>query len=71
MFNTATLLSSLFWGSIGAGYFVYGKRQRSFVPMIGGVLLIAASYFAGSVLEMSLISGLIIAAIHLLLKRGY
>jgi len=71
MFNTGTLLSSLFWGSIGAGYFIYGKRQHSFVPMIGGVLLIAASYFAGSVLEMSLICGLIIAAIHLLLKRGY
>jgi hypothetical protein len=71
MFNTASLLSSLFWGSIGAGYFIYGKRQRSFVPMIGGVLLIAASYFAGSVLEMSLVCGLIIATIHLLLKRGY
>ena len=71
MFNTATLLSSLFWGSIGAGYFIYGKRQRSFVPMIGGVLLIAASYFAGSVLQMSLICALIITAIHLLLKRGY
>ena len=71
MFNTATLLSSLFWGSIGAGYFIYGKKQRSFVPMIGGVLLIAASYFAGSVLGMSLICGSIIAAIHLLLKRGY
>jgi len=36
MFNTSFLFASLVWGAIGAGYFIYGKKQRSFVPMIGG-----------------------------------
>ncbi len=47
----------------------YGKRQSSWVPMVGGVL-IAASYFAGSALLMSLICAVLVAAIYVLLKRG-
>ena len=71
MFNGSFLFASVIWGSIGVGYFVYGKKQRSWVPMIGGVLMIAVSYFVASALGMSLISIGIIAAIHVLLKRGY
>jgi hypothetical protein len=71
MFNMGTLFASLLWGSIGIGYFIYGKKQKSFMPMIGGVALIAVSYFAGTVLVMSLISAVVIAAIHVLLRKGY
>jgi hypothetical protein len=71
MFNTGTLFASLLWGSIGIGYFIYGKKQRSPIPMIGGVALIAVSYFARTVLVMSLISAVVIAAIHVLLRKGY
>jgi hypothetical protein len=70
MFNTGVLFASLLWGSIGVGYFIYGKRQGVWAPMIGGVLIIAASYFAGSVLAMSLICVAIIVGIHFLLKQG-
>jgi hypothetical protein len=71
MFNTNFLFASLLWGSIGVGYFIYGKKQRSFVPMIGGILMIIVSYFAGSALVMSLISIGLIVTIYVLLKRGY
>ncbi len=70
MFNTNFLFASLIWGSVGVGYFIYGKKQSSWVPMTGGILMIAVSYFF-SALMMSLISIGIIAAIHALLKRGY
>jgi len=36
---------SIFTGAIGAGYFIYGKRQTKFVPMIAGVLLCIYPYF--------------------------
>ena len=71
MFNTHFLFASLIWGSVGVGYFIYGKRQSSWVPMVGGVLMIAASYFTGSALVMSVICSGLMAAIYVLLKRGF
>ena len=70
MFNTNFLFASLIWGSVGVGYFIYGKKQSSWPPMVGGILLIVVSYFVGSALLMSLLSIGIIVAIHALLKRG-
>jgi hypothetical protein len=43
MFNANFLFASLIWGSVGGGYFIYGKKQRSSVPMIGGILMIGVS----------------------------
>ena len=71
MLNTHFLFASLVWGSVGVGYFVYGKKQSSWLPMTGGVLMIAVSYFIGSALVMSLICVGLMAAIYVLLKRGY
>jgi hypothetical protein len=71
MFSTNFLFASLIWGSIGAGYFIYGKKQRSWVPMSAGALMVAASYFAGSALGMSLICASLMAASYYLLKLGY
>ena len=71
MFNTHFLFASLIWGSVGVGYFIYGKRQSSWVPMVGGVLMVGASYFAGSALVMSLICIGLMAVTYLLLKRGF
>jgi hypothetical protein len=65
------LFASLVWSSIGLGYFIYGRRQQSMVPLIAGILMIAASYFSGSALMMSVIClGLIVLA-YVLLKNGY
>jgi len=71
MFNVHFLFASLVWGSVGVGYLVYGKRQSSWLPMVGGVVMIAASYFARSVLVMSLVCTGLIVAIYVLSKRGY
>ena len=71
MFNTHFLFASLIWGSVGFGYFIYGKKQSSWVPMIGGLSMIAASYFVMSAFLMSLICLGLMAAIYVLLKRGY
>ncbi len=68
--NTNFLFASLVWGSIGVGYFIYGRKQRSGIPMAGGALMIAASYFAGSVLSMSAICLGAIALVYFLLRYG-
>jgi hypothetical protein len=70
MFNTSFLFASLLWGSVGLGYFIYGKKQSSWSPMVGGVLMMVASYFVGSALLMSLACIGLMVAVYVLLKRG-
>ena len=71
MLDAHFLFASLIWGSIGVGYFIYGKKQGSWLPMTGGLLMIMVSYFVGSALLMSLVCIGVIVAVYLLLKRGF
>lgn len=45
MGDTASLLLAVVFGSIGLGYFVYGKRQGNAVPLASGVALMVIPYF--------------------------
>ena len=65
------LFASLVWGSIGVGYFIYGKRQQSWVPMVGGIVMIAVSYLVGSALLMSLTGLALMALVYVLLRQGW
>ena len=70
LFDTSFLFASLLWGTIGFGYWIYGKKQREMMPMIGGVGMILVSYFVSSWLLMSLICVAVMVAVHQLMKRG-
>lgn len=71
LLNANYLVASVVWSSIGLGYFIYGKRQQSFVPMIAGLVMIGLSYLVGSALVMTLLCGATVAAVYLLLRRGF
>lgn len=71
LFNSSFLFASLFWGSVGVGYFIFGKKQGEMMPLIGGIVMVAVSYFVSSWLLMTLICVALIAAIYFLMKRGY
>jgi hypothetical protein len=71
LFDTKFLFASLLWGSIGVGYFVYGKKQQAIVPLVGGLAMIAVSYFVSSALLMSLISIALMVTVYLLVKLGW
>jgi len=70
-FDSSFLFASLFWGSVGVGYWVYGKKQRELMPMLGGVAIIAVSYLVSSWLLMTLLCLALMVAVYLLVKRGY
>jgi len=70
-FNSSFLFASLLWGSVGVGYWVYGKKQRELMPMLGGVAIIAVSYLVSSWLLMTFICLALMVAVYLLVKRGY
>lgn len=43
--DTAQLLWGLAFGSIGLGYFLYGRKQRVPVPLVCGIALMIFPYF--------------------------
>jgi len=71
LLDSKFLFASLLWGSIGVGYFIYGKKQAAMIPMIGGLTMIAVSYLVGSWFWMSLTCLAVMAGIYWLLKQGY
>jgi len=40
----------LLFGSIGLGYFIYGKKQRAVVPLVCGVALMVFPYLVSNAL---------------------
>lgn len=61
--NPSYLFAALIWGSIGTGFAIYGKKQRSGVPLVGGIALMGISYVITSALYMSLAGTALVAGI--------
>lgn len=59
-------MAKLYFGivisALGLAYIVYGRRQKSFVPLIAGVLLCAYSYFIESWIWLCVIGALLLVA---------
>lgn len=57
----------MLFGSIGLGFFVYGRKQRAIVPLVCGVALMAFPYFVSGIAWL-LIIGLALMAIPYFLR---
>ena len=60
--STASILIGILTGAVGFGYFIYGKRQARFVPLVAGMLLCVYPYFLSSVAWMLVIGAMLVAA---------
>jgi len=60
--NTSSILWGLLFGSIGLGFFVYGRRQMTVVPLVCGVALMIFPYFVSNTMLL-VILGLALIAI--------
>ena len=60
--STAVLMWGMLFGSIGTGYFIYGKKQRAVVPLCVGVVLCVFPYFIANVYVLVLV-GVVLMAI--------
>jgi len=58
--NESWLLWGLLFGSIGLGYFIYGKRQRAVVPLVCGLALMIFPYLVSSTLLLVAIGAVLI-----------
>jgi hypothetical protein len=46
--STSSLLWGLLWGTIGMGFFVYGKKQQEPIPLVCGLALMVFPYFVSN-----------------------
>jgi hypothetical protein len=59
--DTSSLLWGLLFGSIGLGFFVYGRRQKMIVPLACGVALMIFPYFVSNTLLVVVLGVALIA----------
>jgi len=65
--DTTLLFTGLIFGSIGMGYFVYGRKQGNFMALLAGIGLCVFPYFTNSV-WMSIAIGLGLVILPFVIK---
>lgn len=63
----AELVWGLVFGSIGIGYCIYGRRQKTLMPFASGLALIAFPYFVEGALFTVLV-GVLLTAVPFVIK---
>ena len=58
----STLMWGLIFGSIGLGFFVYGKKQKAVIPLFSGIGLMVIPYFISNIFILAL-SGIVLIAL--------
>ncbi len=61
------LIFSVIFGSIGLGYFIYGKKQGKLIPLVAGIGLCVFPYFISNVYAMVVI-GIILVIVPWLIR---
>ena len=50
--TSTSLLIGVLASAMGMGYFVYGKKQQMYIPMVAGVALCVYPYFVSNIYLM-------------------
>lgn len=59
---TATsLFLSVLFGSVGFGFFIYGRKQRKVVPLLCGIALMIVPYFIPNTLLLFVVGAVLVA----------
>ena len=61
-----SLFAGILFGAIGAGVFLYGKRQAEFRVLFTGIALIALPYLIGDTLWLYVAGAALCASLYLL-----
>ena len=61
MSGTALLMWGMLFGAIGFGLFLYGKKQKSVVPLIAGIALCVVPYFITNVYVLVMVGVILVA----------
>ena len=67
MEDSSLLFWSMLFGAIGLGYFMYGKKQKSVVPLFVGIALFIFPYFISNIYAL-IATGVILVVIPYFVK---
>ncbi|PPD49114.1 MAG: hypothetical protein CTY16_04860 [Methylobacter sp.] len=62
MGSESELLWGVLFGSVGFGFFIYGKKQSMLVPLVCGLALMVYPYFMPNAVVLVLV-GLVLVAV--------
>ena len=60
MGSTAVLIWGMLFGAIGFGFFLYGKKQKTVVPLITGIALCVVPYFIAIVYVLVMVGVILV-----------
>jgi hypothetical protein len=69
-FSGAWLMTSMFVGTVGAGFFIYGKKQARMPQLFAGILIAIDSGIVSSPLWMCVGAGAVLGALWFALRAG-
>ena len=69
MEGPGTLFWGIVFGAFGAGYFMYGRKQKRFVPLFCGIGLMVFPYFVSGTVPTVLV-GVAMLALPFLVREG-
>ena len=70
-FDPASLFISLVVSAIGAGLFLYGRKQGRLPQLAAGLVLMVYPYFVATTAAMILVGGAIVAGLWAAVTLGY
>jgi hypothetical protein len=65
--STSTLIWGVIFGSIGLGFFVYGKKQKAIIPLLSGIGLMIVPYFIANIYIL-IVSGIGLVALPYIMR---
>jgi hypothetical protein len=66
--NASTLMWGVLFGSIGFGYFLYGRKQKAFLPLLSGLGLMVFPYFITNTILL-VCAGIVLVALPFVIQR--
>jgi len=58
--STSVLLWGMVFGSIGLGFFMYGKKQKAIVPLLVGIALFIFPYFIPDITMLIIVGTILV-----------
>ena len=60
--DTSMLLWGVIFGSVGLGFFIYGRKQQAVVPLVAGIALFVVPYVIANP-YLLLLAGVVLVAL--------
>ena len=59
--SASSLFLGVLFGSVGLGFFIYGRKQRTVVPLLCGLALMVVPYFIPNALLLFAVGAVLVA----------